>query len=448
MLLIFSISACKKSNQANESQLSIDTQQDNSSIIELQPNTSSTITDNSNTTSVNSTNSDITSAPQESINTTVKDNSITTENNSSVVSDTNEEKSYKDIPCTVIYSFSQVALSIKNSNSMLLITFPKEWKISKKDNTYCITKHNETIGSVTTSAPAATDKSLNVFTNIITTNDVKITHTINRVASGKESYLRTINYNYDDENKINKNITITIPYQEIDSSAVYKMIMETKKSALSTNSNMGVLKINDSRNKVLILGNSFIATSAIGPTLQTMCGNRIVVEAHSRGYANVKTYTDDAYIMQNILDGNYSAVFICGLYNYEAVAELPKMINACTASYTKLAIFPAHNENQGCIDNATSIYGDTLFLDWKSEINNFINIGIHVSEFCIPDAHNHSTPLAGYIGAHMIYRAIFDEIPPQVDFFDVTQSQIKLLGDYATTGSISLIDQSSSYVLE
>lgn len=447
-ILVLSVSACKKIDQTDESILSTNTQLNNSSIIEIAQNTSTNVLENDDSTSTNSTVLDDTSKPQPPTNTTTPNHTPSKENNSNVASDTNEENSYKDIPCTVINNFGQVALSVKNSNSMLLITFPKEWKISKNSNGSTIIKNNVKIGNITASAPSPVDKSLNVFSNVITTNDVKITHTINRVANNNDSYVRILNYNYYDENKINKNITITVPYQEINSSAVYKMIIDTKKAALSTNNNMGTLKITDNRNKILILGNSFIATSAIGNILQQMCGDKIVVEAHSRGYANVKTYTEDSKTMQNILNGNYSAVFICGLYNYEAVAEIPKMINACTASDTKIAIFPAHNENQGCIDNAKSLYSDTLFIDWKSEINHFIDIGIHVSEFCIPDSHNHSTPLAGYIGAHMIYRAIFNEIPPQVDYFDVTPSQIKLLGEYATTGSISLIDQSLSFVVE
>ena len=66
--------------------------------------------------------------------------------------------------------------------------------------------------------------------------------------------------------------------------------------------------------------------------------------------------------------------------------------------------------------------------------------GIDTWDFCIDDQHKHSTPLAGYVGAHMIYRAIFGEIPKkyQSNYFD-SASYYATLGDYVTNPSF-LID--------
>ena len=89
-----------------------------------------------------------------------------------------------------------------------------------------------------------------------------------------------------------------------------------------------------------------------------------------------------------------------------------------------------------------------MLLDWKAEVDNLISTGINVSNFCIPDAHNHSTPLAGYIGAHMIYRAVFGEIPQTTEFTYVTNEQINLLGEYSTTGMVVLLDKSLAYEMK
>ncbi|MBQ4559446.1 MAG: hypothetical protein IJA54_03855 [Tyzzerella sp.] len=211
---------------------------------------------------------------------------------------------------------------------------------------------------------------------------------------------------------------------------------ETLADASPEASYMGVLPIQDNRNTVLILGNSFINTSNVGDILQTMCGSDLFVEAHSRGYASVATYAQDDYMLQNIRRGDYSVVFICGLYSYSDVVELEKIVDACEYSNTKIAIFPAHNEDISLIKDAATMYPNAVLIDWKKEINILIIRGIDYYEFCIDDQHQHSTPLAGYVGAHMIYRAVFNEIPQTTSFSQVSEQQIKLLREYVTTGTI------------
>ncbi len=244
-----------------------------------------------------------------------------------------------------------------------------------------------------------------------------------------------------------KKIVLTIPYESVDSAAVVTMMNNAEKVLSSLEKNMGVLQLQDNRKRVLILGNSFVNTSQVGQILQTMCGSDITVEAHSRGYADVGTYAADTEMLANIQKGNYSAVFMCGLYVTSDVADLLKLSDACEASNTKLAIFPAHNESRSMINNATTVYPHAVLIDWKGEIDSLIGTGISDSHFCINDSHKHSTPLAGYVGAHMIYRAIFNKIPQTTSFAQVTSSQIALLGDYAATGSAVLIDPNSTYVI-
>jgi hypothetical protein len=124
------------------------------------------------------------------------------------------------------------------------------------------------------------------------------------------------------------------------------------------------------------------------------------------------------------------------------------MINACKSSDTNLAIFPAHNESSSLIGTAGMLHPTALFLDWKGEIDSFISSGIDQSHFCIADSHKHSTPLAGYVGAHMIYRAIFDKVPTETSYSAVSQSELALLGNYPSTGIVSFSKSDASYPIK
>lgn len=438
LFTIFSMCSCKKLNSDDGSSVLSDTFHNESIIItEPQPETTTTDINSEKTSSIENTTSvnSETSQPEENLNDVEKSDG--------------EENSYDDIVCTNITSFRKTGFSINGSNTMVFVQMPSDWEFEKSTNGYSITKNSQTIGTVTKSVTTSSDGSVNVFNSEITTNNIKVTHSINKIAyANNTSYTRTLCYNYTDEKGNSKKVFITIPYQEIDSSAVYKMITEVDKGISSTEKNLGILQIQDNRNKILILGNSFINSSSIGSILQTMCGDEVAVEAHSRGYAHVGTYTKDTNMMQNISSGNYSAVYMCGFYDNNAVLDFKDMIDACEQSDTKLAIFPAHNENRSVIDSAIKKYPNTVLLDWKAEVDNFINTGIDVSNFCIPDAHNHSTPLAGYIGAHMIYRAVFNKIPQVTQFTEVSKSQIDLLGEYVETGTIILLDNTHTYVIE
>lgn len=439
VFIVFPMSACERSNTEPESVTSSDIVRDETSLrAELQSTTSSAIADNSNVSSTKNTTSVITTERHRT-----EGNSTTTK------SSHGQESSYDDIVCAEILEFQQVGFSIKNSNIMIHMTMPKEWELVKNKTGYTIVKKSQTIGRVTAlENTSSANESVNVFLGEITVGDIKVTHSIDRVNSDKKpSYTRILGYHYDDKNGNQKNISITVAYQEIDSSAVVTMMTEVEKSISSTEKNMGVLQIQDNRNKILILGNSFVNTSQIGSILQTMCGSNVSVEAYSRGYASVATYTDDAYMMQNIRAGSYSAVFMCGLYSYQDVLELKKIVHACQDSDTKIAIFPAHNENRSHVNDAALMYPSAVLIDWKAEIDALIGTGVDYSYFCIADTHKHSTPLAGYVGAHMIYRAVFNKIPQTTSFSQVSKPQMDLLGDYVTSGAVAMLDESSVYVI-
>ena len=353
------------------------------------------------------------------------------------------EVAFEDIVCEKTADFQRVGFSVKGTNVVVYAMIPKDWKLQKNKNGYDIINKTQTIGSIATSEPVYPG-SYNVFSGDMTNDGLQIIHSVDCIYADKDpSYIRTLCYKYDE----NKKIVLTVPYESVDSSAVVTMMNNAEKVLSSLEKNMGVLQLQDNRKRVLILGNSFVSTSKVGQILQTMCGSDAVVEAHSRGYADVGTYAEDTEMLANIQKGNYSAVFMCGLYTSSDVADLLKLSDACEASNTKLAIFPAHNERRSMIDNAATVYPHAVLIDWKAEINGLISAGVAESHFCVNDSHKHSTPLAGYVGAHMIYRAIFGKIPQTTSFDLVTPSQIALLGDYVTTGSIALVDPSTTYAI-
>ncbi len=439
VLIVLPMSACEKSNAELGSALLSDAVGGETSIrAELQSTTSSASAGNSDAASSNNATSAITTERHRT-----EGNATTTKSSHS------QESSYDDIICAEILAFQRVGFSIKNSNTMIHLAIPKEWELVKNKAGYTIVKNSQTIGNVTAlGSTSSAGESVNVFLGEITVGGIRVTHSIDRVNSDKKpSYTRTLGYHYDDKKGNRNNINITVAYQEIDSSAVVTMMTEAEKSIASTEKNMGALQIRDNRNSILILGNSFVNTSQIGSILQTMCGSGVSVEAHSRGYASVATYTDDAYMMQNIRAGSYSAVFMCGLYSRQDVLELKKIVEACEDSDTKIAVFPAHNENRSCINDAALACPSAVLIDWKAEIDALIDTGVDYSYFCIADTHKHSTPLAGYVGAHMIYRAVFNKIPQTTSFNEVSKSQINLLGEYASVGAVGLAEKDAIYTI-
>jgi hypothetical protein len=102
-------------------------------------------------------------------------------------------------------------------------------------------------------------------------------------------------------------------------------------------------------------------------------------------------------------------------------------------------LFPAHNENRDVIRAVSAAYPELLLLDWKYEIDALaVEKGLSKWDFCVDDAHDHSTESAGYVGAAMIYRALYNEMPNARLSMTVSQAYIDaLLGDYVTTGYVT-----------
>ena len=84
-----------------------------------------------------------------------------------------------------------------------------------------------------------------------------------------------------------------------------------------------------------------------------------------------------------------------------------------------------HNSASAC---------DVPMINWKGELDEMIDIGIDKAYLCINDSYSHSTPLAGFVGAHMISCAIYGEAPESSGTV-LSEYELSHHGDYAQTGS-------------
>ena len=357
-----------------------------------------------------------------------------------------EDDSYKDIACVESQAYQNLSMSFGGSK-VFRTSIPKEWKlVSLEKDSYKIMKGAKEIGTVTSDAEAYESLDFkSVFFEEKTYITVNVKNYIDRYGSDEDkSFCRRVIFEYKEDDTV-RTLIFNIDYAEISDKTYERIFYCIELLDASRDAGLGILKVSDKVPSILILGNSFIGTSDIGSILETMCGAKARVNAISIGMATVgKTYSSNTNILSQIRSGDYSVVFMCGFYSPGDATELKTIIKACEEGGAKLAIFPAHNENRSAVLGAAGEYDYPVLVDWQAEINALIKSGVDFDSFCIRDTYNHSKPLAGYVGAHMIYRAVFGEIPPsQKRYSQVSSGEINSLGDYARTGKAPLIDTSS-----
>ena len=205
---------------------------------------------------------------------------------------------------------------------------------------------------------------------------------------------------------------------------------------------------------MLILGNSFVASSNIGNILGEICTPDQInyIDAVSLPNVSIKDYAGSATFIARIESGTYGMLFMCGLFSNDDVTGLEKIYEACQKSGTVLVLFPAHNEDRKRINAAQEKYPELVTVDWKEEIEQLIYSGVNKWDVCMNDGPEHSTALAGYVGASMIYRALFGELPQKPvtqQVSGITQAYVKTkLGEYLKTGKICGALKSTVYYFE
>lgn len=366
---------------------------------------------------------------------------------------------YKNIPCREVKEYRKIYPALETSNTALILKIPKDWIFEKADsNGYHIFREDQKIGTFTSDIPVyegtvetvAYSESVPILDSA--KDDLLLKESILKyTANGKVSFTYQLIFEVRDGS--GTKFVLEADYAEISSTTLTRIKNAMRTEMIKTPSNVGTLPLKAGRNSILILGNSFVNTSKIGYILQDMCnigGKSCYVEAISRGYASVTTYAEDTAKLSQIRNGEYGIVFMCGLYSSEDLNNLKVIKSACDASSTPLVVFPAHNESDGSIQSVSDKYSGIKLLNWKNEIDLLIKSGVYYDDFCIDDQHQHSTELAGYVGAHMIYRAVFGEIPPDLsDDSILTQFYVeKKLKQYPKTGEIQRIKESLIYYLK
>lgn len=261
-------------------------------------------------------------------------------------------------------------------------------------------------------------------------------------------YRHSFTYTYD-VSDILYSVTLTVNYEALDANAVSNCTDNTKLLDKYSDAGLGTLLVNGQNKprRVLVLGNSFVGTSELESFLKPMfSGSGYQVTAVSRGYACTHNGTWSDYLYQ-LREGSWDVLILCGFYHSEDKDALKNFIDACQNSKTQLVLFPAHNESRE--QEAIDAYPDIPVLHWQDEIDLLIDtLGIDYWDFCYNDSHKHSTPLAGYVGAHMIYRALTGHIPSATSFSYISTSTLRsLLGDYMTTGTVRLISDEDIWFL-
>ncbi|MBE6700650.1 MAG: S-layer homology domain-containing protein [Ruminococcaceae bacterium] len=355
--------------------------------------------------------------------------------------DPNEDKKFESIKSRWTTQFTRNYYAAKDSNYVLNLRYPSNWKIEKNESgNFTILREEKVIGELLFGK--ADDLDSWKIVDKQTYDDYYVY--VEKYGTGITLRFRyRFIYDYKENNRKNT-ITITLDYTEANSTIAKRLLKESPIESIYTDAMLGALSELEDKN-ILIIGNSFIGTSGVGSTLKEMVSNKsksLKVTAISRGYAKVETYTSDSNLMDRIESGEFDGVFVCGLYSNTQIEHIGIMKDACDESKTTLVIFPAHNESRDTIEKVKKEYPTLMILDWKNEIDTFINKGISKWAFCIDDQHLHSNYLAGYIGAHMIFRAIYNKTPGDISIGTIDRRTVnKYLGDYPDKGCVQLIDK-------
>lgn len=365
----------------------------------------------------------------------------TTQGNAQEVTldDPAEDDDYLELERREAASFHKTVISFHSVPFSVSLSLPEDWELTEgEDLERIILLDGEEIGRIFAGEAQDTEEWKTVATRSTNLSGFPVEEHIEKSGTGETLAFRFRYYVAMEADGKMRDLTLTVDYTELDADSAFRLLNHTELTKATGGDRMGDLAGLENA-KIAILGNSFVNSSRVGSILQEMLsqnGKNASVTAYSRGYATVKTYIEDSSLMSSIRNGKYDAIFLCGFYSASEVSNLTAMKTACEASGTRLILFPAHNEKRNVITTASNQNPSLYLMDWKQEVDLLIAKGVDKWEMCINDQHQHSTPMAGYVGAHMIYRAIYDELPnPNKGSSYVSMSQIKqLFGDYLETG--------------
>lgn len=361
-----------------------------------------------------------------------------------------EDEAYLDIPIKTARGYMSKDYGLKDSSISLRMKFYLDWEHREDgEGGYLLLCDGVEIGRILSGEADDIEDWKILKQTDATPKNLQVTEYFEKSGTGESLHFRyRFYYRYMECGK-ERRLTVTIAYGEIDNYVQTQLRESVTYQEHHTDPMYGALSHLQDK-PIVVLGNSFIHTSQIGTIYNEIAaksGKQQLMHAESRGYASISTYAQDYTLLKRIANGEWSAVFLCGFYGRD-VESVGIIKNACNKSNTQLIIFPAHNESDAMLGISTSPHPELLKINWKREIDQLIKEGRSKWDFCINDGHLHSTPLAGYVGAMMIWRAIYGEMPT-VSLFSIPQSNYDaILGSYLESPTFELMKISSINILE
>ncbi len=357
--------------------------------------------------------------------------------------DEQPDNAYLDIERFKPNSFKERHFAIRDSKYVLTFSAPREWSFAKNGNDkYKIYRSGTEIGTASRGSVDSADEWSIIAEKKKDKKTMLASEYVEKKGSGESAeYRYRWCYSYT-ENNVDEQINIIVTCSEAPELSTYYMLTLASLKEAQTKTAFGEIGELDSP-KILVVGNSFVGTSEIGDCLKEMLianGKGGDVYSISIGMGNIGKYADNDTVMLEIQQGEYDLVLMSGFYGSDDSASLGIIKDACDSASSILVTLPAHNENITSA-RSSSRKCEVLCLEWLTEIDNFIKGGVDKWALCYNDSYYHSTPLAGYIGAHMIYRAIYSECPSAPVEFPMFQGEIDaVLGDYSSTGSVNVVN--------
>ena len=355
------------------------------------------------------------------------------------------------ISCRNTYTWNKVRIVHSNTQIKLQLELPSDWVLKSSDKgKYNILRDGKEIGYITTDTLPEATEDLEFYSRRDELNGITVYGWDNWYKNGDiNTFSRTLEY-VCDEGENSFTVSFYVNYSELNSNGMNNML-NSAITVMRRNIFKPLSECNGSK-KILILGNSFIGTSKVGEFLADMLNNsasEYTVTPISIGMAETETFLQNESICTQLKNGDYCYLFLCGLYggeeNVTALGEIKKI---CDSSNTGLAIFPAHNESASIISLALDTYPEITYLNWKGEINELIDSGISYDTFCVDDTYHHSKPIAGYVGAHMIYRSLFLKFPPTITSAPLSMAEVKnTLGDYIENAKLNEEFTGTEYII-
>ncbi len=310
-------------------------------------------------------------------------------------------------------------------NVTLQFEIPSDWQITKSANGFNISRDENIIGTLTQTKPSGATTYYDSATLYQPEHKIFKSYQTNWYHTDADDTIARVFEFITNQGRKTIQMFLSVDYTELDETAKTHL----EESALTVpkveEEPFPALSETNGSKKILLLGNSFINSSRVDMFLHDMLrdtGYQLITVA--RGNAQVYTFSNDATICEQIQNGEYAYVFVGCFYTDNSVPAVQILLDCANASNTKLVVFPAHNESEVVFNAALEKYDGLFLLNWKAEIDSLIENGIDKFVLCVDDTYQHSTVYAGYVGAHMVYRKIFNKVPPKLSNSPLTQSQV------------------------